>query len=178
MGKNRSCEGHLLSREEDPVSAIAMFKKIPISALEGLQEAAAPTKSIFGTPKDEYGDYLKAHSREVADYQWSGFVIATLLPYLKQVHQVDLMASEFEELAKFLTETRRATHIFLTNDHKQAYLSNLGTQFSVEDLEAYYNEFNQTNEAGVGIAMRDGIVAIREALGEVDGQSVILVAIG
>ena len=55
------------------MSAIASFTKLPKSALEGLREALAS-----GT---DY-DYLRANGREVAEYRWSGYVLATLLPYL------------------------------------------------------------------------------------------------
>ena len=48
----------------------------------------------------------------VAEYRWSGYVLATLLPYLEEKHQIDLMKSE--ELAAFLTNTTRATHFIFT----------------------------------------------------------------
>ena len=85
------------------MSAIASFTNLPKSALEGLRKAAAG-----GT---DY-DYLSTNGRAVAEYRWSGYVLATLLPYLEEKHQSDLMKSE--ELAAFLTNTTRATHFIFT----------------------------------------------------------------
>src|SRR3979411_1517208 len=98
------------------MSAIASFIKLPKSALEGLRKAVAS-----GT---DY-DYLRANGREVAEYQWSGYVLATLLPYLQQKHQVDLMKSEYDELAAFLTNTTSATHFIFTPSQRTAFLNRL-----------------------------------------------------
>ena len=66
------------------MSAIASFIKLPRAALDGLREAAIPKKGLFGPPRDTYIDYLRQHGQEVADYRWSGYVLATLLPYLAE----------------------------------------------------------------------------------------------
>ena len=73
------------------MSAIASFIKLPKTAIEGLRQVALPRKRLFGTPRDSYLDYLQQHGQEVADYQWSGFVLGTLLPYLEEQHQITLM---------------------------------------------------------------------------------------
>ena len=56
-------------------------------------------------------DYLSTNGRAVAEYRWSGYVLATLLP-LEEKRQIDLMKSE--ELAALLTNTTRATHFIFT----------------------------------------------------------------
>ena len=66
------------------MSAIASFIKLPKSALEGLRNAATG-----GTDSD----YLRSNGREVAE--WSGYVLATLLPYPQEKHLIDLMKSEY-----------------------------------------------------------------------------------
>lgn len=96
------------------MSAIASFVKLPKTALEGLRQVAVPKKRLFGTPRDRYLDYLQQHGQQVADYQWSGFVLATLLPYLEEQHQITLMDSEYDELGNFLTDSRKATHFIFT----------------------------------------------------------------
>ena len=48
----------------------------------------------------------------VAEYRWSGYVLATLLPYLEEKQQIDLMKSD--ELAAFLTNTTGTTHFIFT----------------------------------------------------------------
>ena len=91
------------------MSAIASFTKLPKSALDRVREAAVPKKRFFGAPRDMYEEYLRRHGREVAEYRWSGFVFATLLPYLQEKHQIDLMKSDYNELGTFLTKARGAT---------------------------------------------------------------------
>jgi hypothetical protein len=60
------------------MSVIASFIKIPKSALVGLRSAAVPKKRLFGAARDTYYDFLREHGREVADYHWSDFVLATV----------------------------------------------------------------------------------------------------
>lgn len=100
------------------MSAIASFIKLPKAALDGLRAAAVPKKRHFGAPRDLYPDYLQQHGQEVADYKWSGHVLATLLVCLQKQHQIDLMKSEFDELSTFLSQSRGATCFILTDTHK------------------------------------------------------------
>jgi len=160
------------------VSAIASFILVPKSRLEGLRQAAVPKKRWLGKPRDVYCDYLKQHGREVAAYRWSGYVFATLLPFF-QDQQVDLMDSEFNELATQLTEARGATHFILTDGHKRAHLGRLTPDCFPEDqLRDYYNEFNGADEPESGKPMLDGIRAIVQALRSVDEGFVVVCIIG
>jgi hypothetical protein len=157
------------------MSAIASFTKLPKSALAGVREAAVPKKRFFGGLRDTYEEYLQRHGREVAEYRWSGFVLATLLPYLQEKHQIDLMKSDYNELGTFLTSARGATHFILTASQNAAFSQQLDPRlFSEEEMERYFNEFNETNEQGIGRAMLDGIAAFRESLTSLDDQSVIV----
>src|SRR5260370_38655741 len=105
------------------MSAIASFTKVQTSALEGLRNAAASGTGC---------DYLSANGREVAEYRWSGYVLVTLLPYLQQKHQIDLMKSEYDELAAFLTNTTGATHFVFTPTQRTAFLNRLEPRSSSE----------------------------------------------
>ena len=152
-----------------PMSAIASFVKLPKSALEGLRNAAAG-----GTDHD----YLSANGREVAEYRWSGYVLATLLPYLEEKHQIDLMKSEYDELAAFLTKTTGATHFIFTPGQRTAFLNRLEPKsFSEEEVRQYFNEFNATNEQEIGRAMLDGVNALHESLGQIEDSSVVVFSI-
>ena len=159
------------------MSAIASFIKLPKTVLDGLREVAVPKKRFFGAPRDSYPDYLQQHGRQVADYQWSGFVLATLLSYLEEQHQITLMDSEHDELGKFLTDSRKATHFIFTDAHKRAFLAKLDGRFSEQGLRDYFREFNETDEPEAGKWMLDGIRAFRQSLGAVDEGSVILFSI-
>ena len=98
------------------MSAIASFIKLPKSAIEGLRKAATDSTDR---------NYLSTNGREVAEYRWSGDVLVTLLPYLEEKHQIDLMKSEYGELAAFLTNTTRTTHFIFTPVQRAAFLNRL-----------------------------------------------------
>jgi len=151
------------------MSAIASFIKLPKTALEGLRKAAAS-----GT---DY-DYLHANGREVAEYRWSGYVLATLLPYLQEKHQIDLMKAEYDDIATLLTNSTGATHFIFTPSQNTAYLNRLDpTLFSQEEMRDYFNAFNETNEQEIGRAMLDGIAVFRESLRQLDEGSVVVFGI-
>jgi hypothetical protein len=160
------------------MSAIASFIKLPKAALDRLREAAVPKKRLFGGQRDTYPDYLRQHGKEVADYNWSGHVLATLLVYLQKQHQIDLMKSEFDELSTFLSKSRGATYFILTDAHKQAYLLTLGGEFSEQTLCDYYNTFNGSAETDVGRPMLDGVRAFKQSLDTLDEKSVVVFSIG
>jgi hypothetical protein len=151
------------------MSAIAFFTKVPKTALGGLRNAA---------PKGSSDAYLKANGRKVAEYRWSGYVLATLLVYLQEKFQIDLMKSEHDELNTFLTEATGATHFIFTTAQKEAFLSWLAPNlFSEDEMCQYFNEFHATNEQGIGRAMLDGIRSLRQSLEEIDHESVVVFSV-
>jgi hypothetical protein len=159
------------------MSAIASFIKLPTTALDGLREAAVPKKRLFGAARDTYQDYLRQHGKEVADYKWSGYVLATLLVCLQEEHQIDLMKSEFDELSTFLSKSRGATCFIFTDAHRRAFLPKLDGEFSEQALCDYYNEFNGSTETEAGKPMLDGVRAFRQSVSTLDEGSVILFSI-
>jgi hypothetical protein len=160
------------------MSAIAHFVKMPLSAIDGLNKAAIAQKSLFRGRVDRYNDYLREYGREVVQYRWSGYVLATLLPYLAERHQIDLMNSGRAELAEFLSRTRGATHFIFTSEQRKSLIHRLASEpFSQDEMREYFNEFNATNEDDVGLAMFDGVVALRECLGQLDDDSAIVLMI-
>ncbi len=160
------------------MSAIASFILMPKSAIAGLGDAATPKKNWLGKPKDVYHDYLAKNGRVVAHYEWSGYTLATLLPYLQE-QQIDLMHSDFDSISTHLTQKRGATHFVFTEAHKHAYLARLTPQsFAEATLRDYYNEFNAASEPEAGKPMLDGIRAIQGSLQALDENSVIIFSIG
>jgi len=151
------------------MSAIASFIQPPKSLLDELRLAATqPT----------YHEFLTQHGKEVADYPWSGYVLATLLICLKEQHRIDLMNSEFNELSTFLAKSRRTTHFIFTHAHKQEFLAKLDGEFSEQSLCDYYNQFNGSAEKEAGKPMLDGVPAFRESLSALDKDSVVVFRIG
>lgn len=159
------------------MSAIASFIKLPKTALDGLRQVAVPKKRLFGKPRDGYLNYLQRHGQRVADYQWSGYVLGTLLPYLGEQHHITLMDSEYGELGQFLTDSRNATHFIFTDAHKRAFLTKLEGQFSEQAMGEYFREFNETDDPDAGKWMLDGIRAFRQSLSALDEDSVIVFGI-
>lgn len=150
------------------MSVIASFTKLPKASLDGLRQATA---------QGGFDRYLQQYGKSVADYEWSGFILATLLPYLDE-QQIQLMKSEHDELALFLSQTLQATCFIFTDAHRQAYVGKLAPEsFSAQKLGDYYNEFNATGEPDAGQPMLDGIRALRQSLSALDGDSVILFCI-
>jgi hypothetical protein len=150
------------------MSAIATFSKIPKGSLAGLRTAA---------DRGALAEYLDQHGQVASHYEWSGYILGTLLPYLDE-QEISLMKSEHDELSAFLSEKSGGTYFILTNNHRQTYAGKLNPEaFAEQALRDYYNEFNATNEADVGPAMRDGIRALRESLNTVDQDSVVVLSI-
>jgi hypothetical protein len=150
------------------MSAIASFTKIPKTSLDGLRQAVA---------RGGFDSFLQQHGKPVADYKWSGFILATLLPYL-DAQQIRLMKSEHDELATFLSQSLQATCFIFTDTHRAAYVDRLAPEsFSEQKLRDYFNEFNATAEPQAGKPMLDGIRAFRQSLSALDGDSVIVFCI-
>ena len=150
------------------MSAIASFTKLPKTSLDGLRQATA---------QGGFDRYLQQHGKSVADYEWSGYILATLLPYLDE-QQIQLMKSEHDELAAFLSQTLQATCFIFTDAHRQTYASRLSPQsFSEQTLRDYYNKFNATDEPDAGQPMLDGVRAFQQSLSALDGDSVIVFSI-
>ena len=150
------------------MSAIASFTKLPKTSLDGLRQATAQGK---------FNSFLEQHGRSVADYEWSGFILATLLPYLDE-QQIQLMKSEHDELATFLCQSLQATCFIFTDAQRQAYAARLAPEsFSAQKLGDYFNEFNASDEPDAGHPMLDGIRALRQSLSALDADSVIVFCI-
>ena len=146
------------------MSATASFVRLPETAVEELCT--------------NYEDCLERLGESVADYDWSGYVIATLLPYLDE-RGIKLMKSPYEELTNQLCKERGATIFIFTPAHKDAYLARLvPSQFSTDEMRDYFNKFNATKEADIGDAMMDGITCIHQSLSSLDDDSVVILNIG
>ena len=146
------------------MSAIADFIRLPASTVEQL--------------RSNYDQTVAQHGQPAASYDWSGYVLATLLPYLDE-HGIKLMDSPYDALTTHLSQSRGATIFIFTSAHKDAYHDTLSPSlFSSDELRDYFNEFNATNEAEIGPAMLDGITAIHQSLASLDAGSVILLSIG
>jgi hypothetical protein len=158
--------------------AIAAFTLLPRKSLTGLR-AASVQKMPPGKNHDEIKSYLLKNGKPLVGYYWSGYIMGTLLVYLQEKRNINLMESDFDELGFILTKVRECTSFILTSSHKKAYLEHLKSGiYSEPELRAYYEAFNERKNEDAGKAMLDGIALLRTNLFYVTNESVILLTIG
>jgi gluconate kinase len=155
-------------------SAIGQSFVISESALQIVQAAASPRKRIVR----EFWDVLGRETITRIEYGWSGYVLATLLPYLDE-QGIDLMHSDHDEVASTLSKTRAGSVLVLTSDHRERYLARLDpSEFDGAVLRRYYEESNETAAEGVDYAMLDGIAFFRDTLAPLESAIVAVFIIG
>ena len=159
--------------------AIASFIRLPNSKLGLLREAAVPRRRFLLPPKDRYPGFLAKHGEEIAVYDHRADFIGTLLCYLQERAGIDLMRSDEEELAAFLTGVRGGTTFVFTERHRRFKPLLEEMRFSGSELSSYYQEFNEeVLEPGADAAMFEGIRALRTALAGTDENHVVLLEMG
>lgn len=145
------------------------------SALPIVQAAVSPRKR---GASDEFWEVLSRETITRFEYAWSGYVLATLLPYLDE-QGIDLTHSDHDEVASTISQTREGLVFVLTSDHRERYLPRLDpSAFDGAALRRYYEEFNETAADGVDYAMLDGIAFFRDTLAPLDSAIVAVFIIG
>jgi hypothetical protein len=159
-------------------SAIAQSFVISESALPIVQAAAGPREHTVRGTWDEFWDVLGRETITRVEYAWSGYVLATLLPYLDE-QGIDLAHSDHDDVASTISQTREGPVFVLTSDHRERYVARLDpSAFDGAALRRYYEEFNETAAEGVGYAMLDGIAFFRDTLAPLESEIVALFIIG
>jgi hypothetical protein len=147
-------------------------------ALPIVQAAASQRTRILRGTSDEFWDVLGRQTITRIEYAWSGYVLATLLPYLDE-QGIDLLHSDHDEVASTISQTREGSVFVLTSDHRERYLARLDpSEFDGAVLRRYYEEFNETAAEGVDYAMLDGIAFFRDTLAPLDSAIVAVFIIG
>ena len=160
------------------MSAIASATVLPPAALAQLQTAATPVQRFLRAPRDDFPAVLKRTGHELPPYNGDGFVFATLLPYLKD-RGIDLLTSEHDGVARQLCKARGASLFVLTPAQRAAALVQLDdANFTVADLQTYYERFNERSAPGAGVAMMEGIRFLRSVLQAITPTTVALLQIG
>jgi hypothetical protein len=160
------------------MSAIATFTLLPVSSANQLRDAAVP-KILLGKSEDGFYRFLRETGTPLSDYEWSGYFIATLLPYLEQERDISFTNSEFDDLETFITNIRGSSSFVLTNFHREQFLEKLDpSTFSESELKDYFEKFNETKNPESGRAMLDGIGVIQQNLLKVRADSFILLTVG
>jgi hypothetical protein len=161
------------------MSTLASTTILRAADLNGLaQTAQSKGRSWFGLGRDSYQAFLEKNGRPLGDYPASGYVVATLLSYLEEMRRHDLMHSAHDALAALLSETRRVGHFFLTEEHRPRIQELSADRFAEAELRDYYNEFNEAHEEEAGRAMLQALSFLRQGLGAIDADHVVLLRIG
>jgi hypothetical protein len=150
------------------MSAVGEIYILPSSSVERVRE---------GVGAGTLDSVLRKDSTGVVGYNWSGYVLATLLAYLEE-QGVPLMNSDYDDVGTLVSQGRGVTSFVLEPAHRR-FLDVLDPgRYDPSALQSYYEEFNQTSANGVGQAMVDGIAMFRDALARIDERSVGLLIIG
>jgi len=140
-----------------------------------IPESALP---IVQAATGEFWEVLGRATITRIEYAWSGYVLATLLPYLGE-QGIDLMHSDHDEVAATISQTREDSVLVLTSDQRERYVERLDpSTFDGAVLRRYYEELNETAAEGVEYAMLDGIAFFRDTLAPLDPAIVAVFIIG
>ncbi|WP_297370776.1 hypothetical protein, partial [Acidocella sp.] len=78
-----------------------------------------------------------------------------------------------------LAERSKALVVILTSDERHEYRARLDPEsFDPEELGQLYADFTEEEDEDQGEAMLAGIIALHEALGEVDDSHVVVLMVG
>jgi hypothetical protein len=147
------------------MSAIATFYLLPTDKLIGLREVWPDTFAYRQKYAEEY----------FADYDWSGYCIASVFHYLKERKDIDLSKSDYHLL--FPGAYEDATW-FLDKPLKQKYLKRFDSKL-LPDKELRANLFDWFGlEDDCAKAVTDGLQLIRKSLQMVNTRRVMLVHVG
>lgn len=162
------------------MSAITNFRLIETSKLNELREnAAVKIEKKFFSKKtiDNYWNYLNSNSEKLRDFKYSGYIFANLLIFLAENKEIDLLKSEYDDIASAIAERRQNSTIILTYRHREAYLHKLETnKFAMSELIAFNKDFSEDVDPELANAEMAGIEALRDSLDHLtsDNQVVLL----
>ena len=164
------------------MSAIADFRIIKTDKLDALKEASEiiVKKSFFKkTVTDNYWSFLEDNSKKLNDFEWSGYIFCNLLIYLQENKNIDLLTSEYDSTANWISEKREISLMIFTHNHKKAFLDKLNTKnFSMEELINFNKEFSEDDDFELAEAEIAGINAIKASLEElIDDKEVVILSI-
>jgi len=165
------------------MSAIADFRIIETSRLNELVDnAEIKTVKKFFSKKitDNYWDYLNANSKKLKEFGYSGYIFANLLIFLTENKGIDLLKSDYDEIANVISEKRQNSTIIFTHSHRQTFLDKLDSDnFNLEELITFNKNFSEDDDPELAKAELEGIRALQESLAQLNGDNqVVLLSVG
>ena len=164
------------------MSGIADFRIIKTDKLEtlkGLSEIIVKKSFFKKTVIDGYWDFLDENSKKLEDFNWSGYIFANLLIFLQENKGIDLLTSEFDPIANWISEKRGVSVIIFTDKHKQLFMDKLVPEnYNESELIAFNKEFSEDESPELAKAEMDGIKAIWNSMAELmDENEVVLLTV-
>lgn len=165
------------------MSAIADFRIIETSKLNQLRDNAEIKieKKIFSKKTiDNYSNFLDTHTTKLKDFAWSGYVFNNLFIFLNEKKGVNLLDSQYDDIANDILEKRQTATFVLTMEHRQQYLDKLSPDiYSEKELIDFNKDFSEEDDPELAKAQLEGIQALRDSLILLtDDSKVILLTIG
>lgn len=162
------------------MSTIATINVVRIAALEGLRDRMKPRALLFGLGPvvDRFPAGIQRASSSCMTYDYSGSVLATLIPFLGE-QGIRFTGREHANLVAELCATRRCFFAALTRLDRDEFLQPL--QDLRQDgarLRAYDEAFNEQGAAGVETAMTAGLEFIAAGLSAASPDRIALLRIG
>lgn len=157
-------------------AATAVF--LPIDKIEEFRKVAAPQRPWhFGKAIDKYYEFLESAGKRVNDFDWSGDYVVETFNYLKHV-EMDMIASEYSELAAFLDKSRGGRHFVLTTKHQSQHLNRLQTMSYVESfLRHHFEQARGVEDPDAGRTMKDAMQFVCILLEDLPPENVAIISV-
>ncbi len=165
------------------MSAIADFRLIDVGKLNELRnnaEIKVEQKIFEKKTIDPYWNYLDLNSRQLKDFEYSGYIFADLLVFLNENKGIDLLKGKYGDIANQISESRQNFTTILTYEHREAYLNKLNPDnFTVDELISFNKDFSEQEDPVLAEAELAGIKALRESLELLkDDNQIVLLSVG
>lgn len=164
------------------MSAIAEFRLIPVHRLNELMDAATMKveKSWFSTKvTDRYATFLQEASIAMDPFEYSGYVYAALLVFLKEQRKIDLFKNEYAAVSTELSARRKNTTLVLCARQFRDYAHELvPDQFTVGELMRFNEEFSEEDDPDLAAIQLEAIRILRSNLSKIpDDEHVAILTI-
>jgi hypothetical protein len=165
------------------MSALAEFRLISTAKLQNLVEAAeVKIQKGFFTKKtiDNFHAVILHDTKKLIDFNWSGFILADLLIFLKEKRNINLFEGEYNAIADQIIERRQQSPIILTYEHTLKYASLLiPEKFSTNELIEFNKDFSENDDPQIATAQLEGIAALKQSLDSIPSSNfAVLLFIG
>lgn len=160
------------------MSLLASFHVIELPKLQELvsNSILQVKKSLF-TKKviDNYPDYLKANTTELTGFQYKDFnggVFLNAITYLQELHNINLIDSEYQAISNELSKNRGCS-IFLVSNKNSEHLN--PDNFTIAEIQKYNTEFEDDDDYDTALACKEAINVLYENVKAIRGDTQVLI---